>query len=92
MPRPTRSYSPTGDAACIVIRDNGLGMDEDTLKNLFTPFFSTKKKLGTGLGLALTHRVIHAHGGRIEVESAPDDGALFRIHLPLRPPAQPAVS
>ena len=61
-------------------------MDEEVRKNLFKPFFSTKKKWGTGLGLALTERIIHLHGGRITVDSEPDRGAVFRIHLPVNGP------
>jgi two-component system sensor histidine kinase AtoS len=67
----------------IEIRDNGCGMTEDVKANIFTPFFSTKSKAGTGLGLSLTTRMIGAHGGEIDVESEPNRGALFRITLPV---------
>jgi len=69
--------------AVIEIQDNGAGMTQEVLENVFTPFFSTKKKWGTGLGLALTSRIIDLHDGKITVESEPDQGALFRITLPL---------
>jgi len=78
---------PDDDAVVIEVRDNGNGMTKEVEKNIFTPFFSTKKKGGTGLGLALTARIIELHGGRISVESAPDQGATFRIALPLHNPA-----
>jgi len=55
----------------IEVRDNGIGMTEEVQANVFTPFFSTKKKAGTGLGLALTARVVGVHNGRISVESEP---------------------
>jgi len=71
-----------GDFRAIEIRDNGCGMTEATRKNIFTPFFSTKKMLGTGLGLALTARIIRVHGGEIFVESEPDRGTTFRVHIP----------
>ena len=70
----------------IEVRDNGCGMNEEIRRNLFTPFFSTKKTLGTGLGLAVTARIINVHGGEITVESEPDRGAAFRIHLPVDGP------
>ncbi len=70
----------------IEICDNGCGMSADVVKNVFTPFFSTKKKWGTGLGLALTLRVINVHGGTIKVESKPDEGTTFRVVLPVRGP------
>ena len=73
-------------SASIEVCDNGCGMTEEIRKNVFTPFFSTKKKWGTGLGLALTARVIDVHGGKITVESEPDKGTTFRICLPLDQP------
>jgi signal transduction histidine kinase len=70
----------------IEVRDNGEGMTEEIKKNIFTPFFSTKKKLGTGMGLTLTSRIIRQHGGAIEVESEPGQGTTFRVSLPVRGP------
>ncbi len=70
----------------IEISDNGCGMTPDIVKNVFTPFFSTKKKWGTGLGLALTLRVIKVHGGTIKVESKPNEGTTFRVVLPVLGP------
>jgi PAS domain S-box-containing protein len=70
----------------VEVRDNGCGMTEEIRKNVFTPFFSTKKKWGTGLGLALTSRVINSHGGRVSVKSEPGEGSVFRIHLPIDSP------
>jgi PAS domain S-box-containing protein len=69
--------------AVIEIADNGIGMTPEVVANVFTPFFSTKKKWGTGLGLALTDRVIALHDGTIAVESRPHQGSTFRITLPL---------
>jgi len=68
------SAAGDGDAYLIEVRDNGCGMTEEIRENIFTPFFSTKKIAGTGLGLAQTARIIKAHGGQVEVESAPDRG------------------
>jgi signal transduction histidine kinase len=69
--------------AVLEIRDNGAGMSQEVVDNVFTPFFSTKKITGTGLGLALTKRIIDLHNGEIVVESEPEKGALFRITLPI---------
>lgn len=67
----------------IEIQDNGIGMTKEVMDNVFTPFFSTKKKWGTGLGLALTARLIDLHNGEISVESEPGRGSTFRLTLPL---------
>jgi len=61
-------------------------MSDEVKRNVFTPFFSTKKARGIGLGLALTARIIKMHGGEIGVESEPDRGATFRVHLPINGP------
>jgi signal transduction histidine kinase len=81
-----------GRRAVIEVRDNGCGMTEEIRRNIFTPFFSTKKTLGTGLGLALTARIINVHGGDVSVESAPERGATFRIHLPIDGPSDSGES
>ncbi|MHC4696072.1 MAG: ATP-binding protein [Planctomycetota bacterium] len=70
----------------IEISDNGPGMAEGVKANIFTPFFSTKRDKGTGLGLALTSRFVNLHGGAIEVVSEPGAGATFRILLPVAGP------
>ncbi|MBI4878784.1 MAG: PAS domain S-box protein [Planctomycetes bacterium] len=75
-----------GKLCTIEVSDNGCGMSEEIRRNIFTPFFSTKKKWGTGLGLALTVRVIDMHGGTIAVDSEPDKGATFRVVLPVQRP------
>ncbi len=68
----------------IALRDNGSGIPEDVLKNIFIPFFTTKSG-GTGLGLALVHRIITEHGGSIRAANG-KDGAIFTLSLPLRKP------
>ncbi len=77
--------SKRGDEARILIVDNGHGISNDRLKQLFQPFFTTKGNDGTGLGLALTRRIVERHGGRICVRSsvrAGRTGTAFRICLP----------
>jgi signal transduction histidine kinase len=65
----------------ITIRDNGKGMDRETLSRLFDPFFTTKQD-GTGLGLSVSYRIINNHGGSIAVDSTPGEGTEFSIYLP----------
>ena len=71
------------DHTIIEIRDNGSGMDEDTKRHIFNPFFTTKSPAdGTGLGLYVCHNLIQSIGGNIEVESEPGKGSTFRVILP----------
>ncbi|MBI3810911.1 MAG: PAS domain S-box protein [Nitrospirae bacterium] len=64
------------------IRDTGVGISKDKLDKIFLPFFTTKEK-GTGMGLALVHKIVLSHGGRIKVNSQEGRGTMFRIFLPL---------
>ena len=73
---------PDGGQVLIGIEDNGPGMTETQIKNVFTLFYSSKSRTGTGLGLFITKKVIQQHGGSISVDSAPGRGARFRIRLP----------
>jgi len=82
------SVTEGGDFFVIEVGDNGCGMNEETRQNIFTPFFSTKKTRGTGLGLAMTARIINVHGGEIIVESEPDQGTTFRVRLPIDGPRE----
>lgn len=66
----------------IDIRDTGVGITKENLKNLFTPFFTTKEKgKGVGLGLPVVHGIIEQHKGKIEVKSEPNVGTAFTIYL-----------
>jgi len=72
-----------GRYACISVRDNGCGMDKDTLARIFEPFFTTKPiGEGTGLGLAVVHSIAQDHGACIHVRSLPGEGSSFRLCFP----------
>ena len=68
--------------AVIELSDTGCGIKPEDIKNIFNPFFTTKSQ-GTGLGLAVTHKIIQEHNGKIEVESCASGGTTFKIYLPL---------
>ena len=63
------------------IRDNGHGIEVEDMPHIFNPFFSTKAD-GTGIDLAVVKRVMEGHGGRVEAESTPGQGAVFRLQFP----------
>jgi signal transduction histidine kinase len=76
---------PAGEhEAVIEFADTGVGISPENLQKVFEPFFSTKEdRDGTGLGLSISYRIVQHHGGRIDVESEPGKGTIFRIVLPL---------
>lgn len=71
------------------VHDTGCGMDHEIKQNIFTNFFSTKGTGGTGLGLLTTKKIVHEHGGNIEMDSEKDKGSYFRITLPRNRLPQP---
>jgi len=66
------------------VSDNGIGMDEASQANVFTPFFTSKGDHGTGLGLFISNRILTRHGGGISLQSAPHTGTRFSIKIPKR--------
>lgn len=74
---------PEGKYIKINIIDRGKGMTAKTMKNIFTPFFTTKID-GTGVGLAVSQKIVDDHGGYIKVNSSLSEGTTFSIYLPVK--------
>jgi two-component system cell cycle sensor histidine kinase/response regulator CckA len=72
---------PPGPAVMVEVEDNGCGMNTETRARIFDPFFSTKFT-GRGLGLAAALGIVRAHGGAIDIETAPEQGTRFRVLFP----------
>jgi two-component system, NtrC family, sensor kinase len=93
VPEP-RSGEPGAPPVLMVevsVTDTGSGITPENLKRIFDPFFTSKGVgKGTGLGLSVSHGIVKAHGGTIEVESTPGAGSTFHIFLPMEPPAAEA--
>ena len=87
-----------GMYAQLTVRDNGTGMDPETMTRIFEPFYTTKPVgEGTGLGLAVVHGIVRAHEGAVQVSSNLGEGARFDVFLPMAdsdaadPPPQPGA-
>lgn len=76
------SAQEMGERVIVRITDTGTGMPPEVKTRLFNPFFTTKGKAGTGMGLAVSFGIIRRHDGSIEVDSEPGRGTTFRISLP----------
>jgi len=86
----TITVSKTDENALISIRDTGGGISSENLKKIFTPLYTTKSK-GMGLGLAVTERIVKAHGGTITVDSQVDSGTTFTVKIPCRKQKTPCI-
>lgn len=78
----TLQTGSAGDWVWVDVADTGGGIAQDKINHIFEPFYTTKKK-GTGLGLMIVQRIVHQHGGKIELESRVGQGTSFRIRLPM---------
>ena len=86
----TTAYDSARRRIVITVEDNGPGIPQAIQKKIFEPFFSTKGSKGTGLGLALTQKVVREHGGEIALESSESEGTRFTIWLPYIEPSKRA--
>ncbi len=76
-------YDAENETVVLEVEDNGPGIPPEIIPHIFEPFFTTKTGgKGTGLGLAICHGIVKRHSGKIEVESTPGKGTLFRVKLP----------
>ena len=76
------SYKTDGHGQySLIVKDNGPGIASETINKIFNPFFTTRSD-GTGLGLAVVESIVHAHGGTVSCESAPDQGSVFTLTMP----------
>jgi signal transduction histidine kinase len=83
----TISGHRTAERLFFSVKDQGIGMDEKEVRNIFRKFYRTRKAIasgeaGTGIGLSIVEQIVTHHGGRIEVESAPGKGSCFTLVLP----------
>lgn len=75
-----------GQYVKVTFRDQGVGIEHRHVARIFDPYFTTKR-LGRGLGLAITYTILNKHGGCITVDSTPDVGSTFTVYLPVAPAA-----
>jgi signal transduction histidine kinase len=76
------ALEPTEGKVRVGVKDNGPGVPPEQVEQLFSPFVSSKRGRGTGLGLPVSQKILNEHGGRIVVESQPGEGARFTLELP----------
>ena len=82
-----------GDYVKLSFKDNGAGMDRQTLARAFEPFYTTKPQgRGTGMGLAIVHGIMNSHHGEVTAYSEPGKGAIFHLYFPATSEAPPAPS
>ncbi|MEW5875795.1 MAG: ATP-binding protein [Candidatus Zixiibacteriota bacterium] len=79
----TLETSRVGETCRLIVSDDGIGMTPEQVKNVFSPFYTTKGQKGTGLGLTVVHDIIVSHNGSVRVQSQPSQGATFIIDLPI---------
>ena len=70
---------------CVIVSDNGPGIQPDKLASVFDPYFTTKTE-GSGLGLWIAQQIVTAHGGSLQAQNGPSGGAVLTMRLPLKVP------
>ena len=71
------------DLVVMIVRDNGCGIKKANIHRIFEPFHTTKPQ-GTGLGLAVTHKILQAHSARVFVDSVENEGTRFLVEFPAK--------
>ena len=84
-PRITITAGPGNGGVCIRIKDNGIGMDAETVGHAFEPLFTTRAR-GTGLGLSIVQKIVAEHSGTITLDSRPERGTTVSVRLPAHTP------
>ncbi|GFO61292.1 hypothetical protein GMST_36170 [Geomonas silvestris] len=82
---------PAGPYVCLKVADTGCGMDDETRKRIFEPFFSTKFA-GRGLGMSAIIGIVKSHKGALQLRSAPGSGTVFKVYFPLSAAAGPEMA
>jgi len=88
LPLPSIAFGtslPAGRFARLTVRDSGVGMTRDQLTRVFEPFYTTRGRAGTGLGLAVVYGGMRQHGGHVAAESETGRGSAFHLLFPLAP-------
>ncbi|GEM_PF-3110541 len=84
--------APVAGFVDVEVSDTGLGMTEEVRRRCLEPFFTTKGRDGTGMGLAMVYGIVQRHGGSVEIESTPGSGSTFRLRLPAASPKTGSVA
>jgi len=71
------------DSVEVIVSDNGIGMDDETLENCFDPMFSTKTAKAVGMGLTVALQIVEMHGGTISAQSSKGNGCKMSVRLPV---------
>ena len=80
-PRISVSAETVDEEVCVRVRDNGIGMDAETVHRAFEPLFTTRAR-GTGLGLSIVQKIVQEHNGTVELQSTPEGGTTVTVRLP----------
>ena len=82
---PSQTLKPNAIYYCLIVKDEGSGIDRENMEHIFEPFFTTKGVgEGTGLGLSISYGIIKEHDGWIDVDSAPGEGTCFSVYIPAK--------